>query len=822
MSTAIMHRKKENGRRWARAVITSFAGVVVILLALLAMPAATARASSEVTLDDVMGIDRGQFVSSVEANWSSVYENTPYEGWYLSQQPYPTWNDGMFWPRGNPSPTGHVGMNCGGFVSRALTDAGADDYSSQYMADWWNGAPNAIDGYGAAAGQYANARTFWRLAKTYGLEMYTYSNKWDLLASGNAVKGDIIVMIDDYDTGGFDDYGRYHAHENDSHIGIFWGDAPDDDKFLHASHDIDATAESQISGCVLSTIQPKCWGSTFYLIKWRDYGGITLNKTSSLPNVSDGNALYSLSGAEYGVFDSRSSAETHDATNALKTLFTDTAGTWTTGRVMEPGTYYVAETAAPSGYALDGTVYEVSVSAGADAAVNGGAVFDTPQHEQPSCWALKRDAETSDGKAQGAAQLGGAKFEVRYFDEYYDSDSLPADSTRTWIVQTDSDGVAQANDSSRVSGAEFYHDADGKVIIPLGTIAVREIEAPSGYRLSDDKTYIATIEPNGSSPLSVSPFMAATVVDYVQRGGVATGKVDRQFDLPAEQGSATLEGATFEITSENSQTVVVDGVEYRKGSTVVEIKTAREDMGFIARTAADCLPVGSYSIKETDSSQGYLFDQDSRSWRATFTIEEDGQVADLTSPDVCVHNLVVRGDFEFSKVEEGSMERMQGIPFMLTSQTTGESHVVVSDENGMLSTAASWNPHSQNTNANDCAVCFAATDVETAQIDQESSKLVGKVSVEESSTEEAPDVPSPQIGEMGNEDSQVIHDEEPGSPEIVVDESKLDPSAGIWFNGRSDMTCDPDDELGALPFDTYIVTELPVSANKEHELVSFT
>ena len=247
---------------------------LVFALVLLALPQTNASAANEPTLDDVMGITRDQFVSSVEANWSSVYEGTPYEGWYLNEQPYPSWNDGMFWPRGNPSPTGHVGMNCGGFVSRALTDAGADDYSSAFMADWWNGAPNAIDGYGAAAGHYANARTFWRLAKTYGLEMYEFSNKWDLLASGLAVKGEIIVMIDDFDSGGYDDYGRYHAHENDSHIGIFWGDTPDDDKFLHSAHGIAITAETEIDGCALSTVQPKCWGSRFYLVKFRDQIGL--------------------------------------------------------------------------------------------------------------------------------------------------------------------------------------------------------------------------------------------------------------------------------------------------------------------------------------------------------------------------------------------------------------------------------------------------------------------------------------------------------------------------------------------------------------------
>ena len=31
-------------------------------------------------------------------------------------------------------------------------------------------------------------------------------------------------------------------------------------------------------------------------------------------------------------------------------------------------------------------------------------------------------------------------------------------------------------------------------------------------------------------------------------------------------------------------------------------------------------------------------------------------------------------------------------------KTTGESHVLVTDENGMASTESSWTPHSQNTN----------------------------------------------------------------------------------------------------------------------------
>lgn len=56
-----------------------------------------------------------------------------------------------------------------------------------------------------------------------------------------------------------------------------------------------------------------------------------------------------------------------------------------------------------------------------------------------------------------------------------------------------------------------------------------------------------------------------------------------------------------------------------------------------------------------------------------------------------------------NQVKRGDLSRMAGVPFRITSATTGESHVVVTDANGYASTAASWNPHTASTNANDQA-----------------------------------------------------------------------------------------------------------------------
>ena len=56
----------------------------------------------------------------------------------------------------------------------------------------------------------------------------------------------------------------------------------------------------------------------------------------------------------------------------------------------------------------------------------------------------------------------------------------------------------------------------------------------------------------------------------------------------------------------------------------------------------------------------------------------------------------------------------------------------------------------------------------------------------------------------------------------AVDESKLDPDAGIWFSGRTDLETTPHNDRSALPFDTYTVNELPCKTNEGKRLVSFS
>ena len=72
---------------------------------------------------------------------------------------------------------------------------------------------------------------------------------------------------------------------------------------------------------------------------------------------------------------------------------------------------------------------------------------------------------------------------------------------------------------------------------------------------------------------------------------------------------------------------------------------------------------------------------------------------DLTGESHSIYNQIKRGDLEGVKIGAGTHKRLANVPFKITSKTTGESHIVVTDKNGQFSTASDWASHKKNTNA---------------------------------------------------------------------------------------------------------------------------
>ena len=158
------------------------------------------------------------------------------------------------------------------------------------------------------------------------------------------------------------------------------------------------------------------------------------------------------------------------------------------------------------------------------------------------------------------------------------------------------------------------------------------------------------------------------------------------------QGGATLKDTAFSITSLNDNAVLVDGKLYQKNEVVKTILTGIDG---IASTAADTLPYGKYRIDESKSPTGYLKDG---AKPIEFEIKENGKIVDLTGEDTSIYNHIKRGDIEGVKIGDGTHKRLADVPFRITSKTTEESHIIVTDKNGQFSTASDWVSHKQNTN----------------------------------------------------------------------------------------------------------------------------
>ena len=154
-----------------------------------------------------------------------------------------------------------------------------------------------------------------------------------------------------------------------------------------------------------------------------------------------------------------------------------------------------------------------------------------------------------------------------------------------------------------------------------------------------------------------------------------------------------MKDTAFDIISLNDNAVLVEGKLYKKNEVV---KTIRTDIEGIASTSADLLPYGNFRIVESEAPDGYLTDG---AKPIDFTITENGKIVDLTDEAHSIYNQIKRGDIEGVKIGAGTHKRLADVPFRITSKTTGESHVVVTDDNGQFSTSADWASHKHNTNA---------------------------------------------------------------------------------------------------------------------------
>lgn len=360
---------------------------------------------------------------------------------------------------------------------------------------------------------------------------------------------------------------------------------------------------------------------------------------------------------------------------------------------------------------------------------------------------------------QGDATLDGAKYDIvnasgqyAFVDgRYYASGEVVKTITGQW------------NDDASAYVAKTSTSA-----LPCGTYTVVESQAPEGYLVSDWFVK-AEIKSDGQMvDLTGNPCS-----DDVVRGGVQVTKSDIELqDSEALGGNShdaldtgsTLSGIEFTIANESEHKVLVGDKWFEPGDVIETIVTSwnGEAGAYTAQTAADELPYGTYTIQETKTNDSYLLTDGEPK---TFQIRENGAIVKATSAggELEFYDQVVRNDLEIVKMAEDTNASLQ-VAFKVTNVSTGEAHVIVTDRNGNVSTASSWNKHSSNTNGND-----------------------GLLKVEN------------------------------------IKAADMDSKAGVWFSlGEDGSNADVDDGLSALPYGKYMLEELRSDSNEGYELVTKT
>lgn len=157
-------------------------------------------------------------------------------------------------------------------------------------------------------------------------------------------------------------------------------------------------------------------------------------------------------------------------------------------------------------------------------------------------------------------------------------------------------------------------------------------------------------------------------------------------------------------------------------------------------------------------------DKNGKKYSETYIRTVENQLsAILNHAKLKFFDQVVRNDLEIVKMAEDTNASLQ-VAFKVTNVSTGEAHVIVTDRNGNVSTASSWNKHSSNTNGND-----------------------GLLKAES------------------------------------IRAADMDSKAGVWFSlGEDGSNADVNDGLAALPYGKYMLEELRSDSNEGYELVTKT
>lgn len=536
---------------------------------------------------------------------------------------------------------------------------------------------------------------------------------------------------------------------------------------------------------------------------------VTLTKSSSSTITLD-NPNYSLEGTTYELYKS-------DGTDMGMSFTVGADGKAAESYEVDPGDYYVVETVTGKNYKNAGQSGTITVT-------------DANTEDNPAAFSVQDDPIT----------VGVGLNKVS--DNPNVSDNNP-------MYSLEGAKYSVTNTRTGESVGEITTDAKGHVELtglPIDDYQLVETYSSAGYAINDTPY---TVSASDFGEANAIP--DGKVVDVPQHGEKSYGsnvpespetvppqlqKNDMLSDLGQKEGGATLENAVYEVKYYASTTV--SGAPTRtwyiktdanghsdmsmifSGSITTTqngrhvTKQYTSDAPYTDESGNNVIPVGCFTMQEVLNPAGYLFDNDTLRGPGklkSYTVSDDRTT---TNSNVSVQNkldsavtdedFAVRGDYMFNKKAD-DQHSMANVPFLVTSNTTGESHIIVTDENGEYDTSS-----------------YISSDTYSGR-DADGNPQYGAEERPHSVNTNASD----KIYDTNGDG--VFSDEE-----LAARQSNIDPDStwnGLWFTGYANGTdgynrvlakVGDNDRMGALPYDTYTFKELPCESNLGYSLITFT
>lgn len=325
--------------------------------------------------------------------------------------------------------------------------------------------------------------------------------------------------------------------------------------------------------------------------------------------------------------------------------------------------------------------------------------------------------------------LDGAEYKA------YITSGNGVESTSDYICTftTDKDGNGYVSDYNKnkyyaLADTDIQNGRAYKLVgLPIGSwVYIKETKSSAGCDLDSNAYYLHFTADNMEQTVtSTEPLKNDPLEIYLEKKDSTSGDAT---------GSASLAGAEFTVKYYDVPVTGANAVtkyEQLKGKTPTRtwvyrtdengaIRTTQADKYLVKEKSSDLyfeygvsvIPLGAITIEETKAPAGYtLAGRFFKNIDTGECISNDDGVIFVAIKDahslssylgdnaIIKEEVSLRGDIKFKKVALDTDKPLSGIAFKITSKTTGESHVVVTDENGMIDTSAI--KHSENTNAAD-------------------------------------------------------------------------------------------------------------------------